>query len=842
MNKVLNKRILRDLKSNFLRYLALFLLIVLGMYIVIAIVGAANTIITGTELKAEENKVEDGQFGVFIPLTAGQEEEIRDKGVTLERMFSVDLTQEDESTLRVFANREEINLVYVDDGRLAETKDEVVLEKRYAAEHALAVGDTVKLAGKTYTITGIGCVPEYDMPIAKFSDMAVESSLFGLAFVTEDAYEEILASGEAGIEEYCYAYRLNGSLTHDELKEEIKSFEFDYEQVDDVYFQEMIEDTIGRKDDIREGIAELADGAEDVENGVKDVVDALETMGITQGELYDGVKELSDGTVELSDGIQELQDETDELLDEYLTVDLDNLTSFIKAEDNGRIHAAAGDLQTNHNIGLLAGVVIMILFTYVISVFVIHQIQQESSVIGTLYALGAKKHTLVSHYILLPTIISFVGGLTGTVLGFSNLGIPHQMRDTYLYFSVPDLEPTYAPWLIVYGVVMPPVISAIVNYIVINKRLSRTALSLIKNEQKISYRNNINLGKLGFLRRFQIRQMLREARTGITVVLGMFITLLILMMGLNCYVLCENVRIESVEDTKFEYMYSLKYPEEEVPEGAKACYMESLSKTNLGYNLDVSVIGIDNNNKYYDAEPVKGKSNAIVSSSVAQKYNLSVGDKLILTDSANDMDYAFNVKGIAEYSVGLTIFMDIDSMRELFDADEDYYNMLLSDEELDIEDGRIYSVTTKADIERSSSVFSKMMRPMVTMLISVSVVVFFAVMYLMLNVMVDRASMGISLIKIFGFRTGEIRKLYLNGNAIIVAVGALISIPLAKCIMNYVFPSFIANTSCGINLTFSPSFYVAIFAGIMVAYFIVNTVLVAKLKKISPAEVLKNRE
>ena len=766
MNKVLNKRILRDLKSNFLRYLALFLLIVLGMYIVIAIVGAANTIITGTELKAEENKVEDGQFGVFIPLTAGQEEEIRDKGVTLERMFSVDLTQEDESTLRVFANREEINLVYVDDGRLAETKDEVVLEKRYAAEHALAVGDTVELAGKTYTITGIGCVPEYDMPIAKFSDMAVESSLFGLAFVTEEAYEEILASGEAGIEEYCYAYRLNGAMTHDELKEEIKSFEFDYEQVD----------------------------------------------------------------------------ETDELLEEYLTVDLDNLTSFIKAEDNGRIHAAAGDLQTNHNIGLLAGVVIMILFTYVISVFVIHQIQQESSVIGTLYALGAKKHTLVSHYILLPTIISFVGGLTGTVLGFSDLGIPHQMRDTYLYFSVPDLEPAYAPWLIVYGVVMPPVISAIVNYIVINKRLSRTALSLIKNEQKISYRNSINLGKLGFLRRFQIRQMFREARTGITGVLGMFITLLILMMGLNCYVLCENVRIESVEDTKFEYMYSLKYPEEEVPEDAEACYMESLSKTNLGYTLDVSVIGIDNDNKYYDAEPVKGKSNAIVSSSVAQKYNLSVGDKLILTDSANDMDYAFTVKGIAEYSVGLTVFMDIDSMRELFDADEDYYNMLLSDEELDIEDGRIYSVTTKADIERSSSVFSKMMRPMVTMLISVSVVVFFAVMYLMLNVMVDRASMCISLVKIFGFRTGEIRKLYLNGNAIIVAVGALISIPLAKCIMNYVFPSFIANTSCGINLTFSPGFYVGIFVGIMAAYFIVNTVLVAKLKKISPAEVLKNRE
>ena len=754
MNKILNKRILRDLKSNIWRYLALFLLIAVGMYIVIAIVGAANTIITGTELKAEENKVEDGQFSVFIPLTEAQEKELCDAGIALERMFSVDLTQEDDSTIRVFANRKEINLVHVDEGDIASAKDEVVVEKRYAEEHFLAVGDTFKIAGKTYTVSGVGCVPEYDMPIAKLSDMAVESTLFGLVFVTDEAYEEIVASEEAGIEEYCYAYRLNDALTHDELKEKIKEFEFDYEQV----------------------------------------------------------------------------------------ADIDNLTSFIKAEDNPRIHAAAGDLETNHKIGLVAGVVIMILFTYVISVFVIHQIQQESSVIGTLYALGAKKSNLVLHYIMLPTIISFVAGLVGSALGFSDLGIPNQMVDTYHYFSVPDLEPAYAPWLIVYGVIMPPVISAVVNYIVINKRLSKTALSLIKNEQKTNFRNNISLGRLGFLKRFQIRQMLREARTGITVVLGMFITLLIFMMGLNCYVLCENVRTESIKDTKFEYMYTLKYAPEDVPAGAEACYMENLSKTNLGYTLDISVIGIDEDNKYYNAKPVKGKSNIIISSSVAQRYNLSVGDKWILSDNAEGLDYAFTVKGIADYAVGLAVFMDIDSMRELFGTEEDYYNMLLSEEALEIEDGRVFSVTKKSDIARSSSVFSKMMKPMVTLLISISTVIFFAVMYLMMNVMIDRAAMGISLVKIFGYRTGEIRKLYLNGNTMIVALGALISIPLAKCIMNYIFPSFIANVSCGINLAFPATYYVGIFAGVMVCYFIVNTLLVYKLKKISPAEVLKNRE
>ena len=42
----------------------------------------------------------------------------------------------------------------------------------------------------------------------------------------------------------------------------------------------------------------------------------------------------------------------------------------------------------NRSVGLLAGVILMILFTYVLSVFVIHQIQNESSVIGALYSLA----------------------------------------------------------------------------------------------------------------------------------------------------------------------------------------------------------------------------------------------------------------------------------------------------------------------------------------------------------------------------------------------------------------------------------------------------------------------
>ncbi|MCM1006395.1 MAG: hypothetical protein NC485_00415 [Ruminococcus flavefaciens] len=66
MKRVLRKRILRDVNSKFMRYLVLILLIVMGIYIVVSMVGSAETIITGSKQRAEQNLVEDGQISVFF--------------------------------------------------------------------------------------------------------------------------------------------------------------------------------------------------------------------------------------------------------------------------------------------------------------------------------------------------------------------------------------------------------------------------------------------------------------------------------------------------------------------------------------------------------------------------------------------------------------------------------------------------------------------------------------------------------------------------------------------------------------------------------------------------------
>lgn len=909
MQKILRKRIGRDFKENLFRYLALGLLIILCMYMVVSLIGAADTIISGTGEEAQKNKMEDGEFTTFVPLDKQEEESLTDKGITLEKMFYLDYELDDDSVIRVFQNRNNINMIALDEGRLAEKEDEAVLEKRYAGEHDLVVGDKIKINGMEFSITGIGSVPDYEAPFKEMSDSTVDSMQFGLAFVTADAYDICKdAGGSKQSEEYVYAYRLNGKMTDEKLKNEIKKLEFKPEEVSDTYFQDYWEETAGKRDEISDGISELADGAKELQDGLEELdghgddlddgaaevfsayleeankgfkdyglkkelteenfedaladlknssdnaifrlkitsieeqLKALKDYKDGTAEYTDGVEEAADGATELTDGVKELKDETDELLDEYFSVDVENLTQFVTAADNPRIGAAADDQVINKIGGLVAGVIIMILFTYVISVFVVHGIEKESTVIGALYALGVKKTDLLLHYLTLPVVVTVVASVIGTLLGFSSFGIDVQMQDCYEYFSMPALSTAYSPYLLGYGLVMPFAAAVLVNWLVIRRKLSKPVLSLMKKEQKSGRIGRINLGNMSFIGKFRVRQMLRELRTGFTVIFGMFVSLLILMLGVDCYVLCKNISVENKADTKYEYMYTYKYPEEEAPEGGTACFAKSLKKERFGYNLDVTVLGIEKDNPYFDAEVEKGKNKVILSSAAAQKYGLSTGDKLILTDEEENMDYAFTVVGETQFSTGLYAFMDIESMRELFGESDDYYNVVFSDKELDIPAGRLYSVTSRGEIEKASDIFVSKMMPMVYMMVGVSALIFCVVMYLMMKVMIDRSAFGISLVKIFGYRMKEIKKLYLNGNFYIVAIGAAICVPLSKTAMDAMYPVLVSNVACGMNLHFSLPLYGGIYLAVLALYFVINAMLVRQLKKVTPAEILKNRE
>ena len=608
-------------------------------------------------------------------------------------------------------------------------------------------------------------------------------------------------------------------LTADNYKEELERLTTEGSSVD-----------AKLKDSLKEAKDTLAD-LEDFREGIIDYTDAVD--------------EIADGSRELRDGVQELQDETDDMIEEYFAFDIDNLTQFLIAADNPRMDAAAGDVVINRFAGILAGIILMVLFTYVISVFVIHNIEKESSVIGALYALGVTRGQLLFHYLLNPLLISSLGGAVGCILGFSEYGTGWQMGDSIAYYSLPPMRIVTPGYLLFYSLIMPPVTAAVVNYLVINKKLKCTALSLLRNEQtagKAGRIQNMNLGDMKFLLRFQIRQMLREIRSAFAVVIGMFICLLILMMSIDCAVLCINFGNACLEETKYAYMYTYKYPTEDVPEGGTPAYVENLKKEAYGYNLDVTVLGIDDDNPYFPIVTADKKNEIVISSAAAQKFGVKVGEKLVLSDEVNERDYAFTVKDIVSFTSGVYVFLDRDIMQELFDQEDDYYNVVFADHALDIDNGRLYATVSKENVEESSQIFTDMMGPMVVMLVAISALIFMIVMYLMMKVMIDRSAFSISLMKVFGYRRREIRRLYLDGNFYVILLGALICVPLAKWSMDLVYPYCIANVAIGMDIRFTPQIYIMIYGGILLCYMVINFLLVGRLNKLVPAEVLKNRE
>jgi len=1102
MRRVLIKRYPRELKKNFFRYFSLFVLIIICMFLVVAIVDASYSIIEGTKENQKISRVEDCQAILFTPLTAEQIKIIEDKGVCVEAHNSFDYQTEDGKILRIFKDREKIDLVIYDEGRKAQGTDEIALLNRFCAENDISLNDTIRIGSKDVKVVGIVSSVDYDAAYKNLADTAVDNLMFSTAFVSDEFYDILKKNDNSSTEEYTYAFILNDALTADELKKTIKDFEFDYKDVEDEYYIELLSDTYGKKEEIEDGINELNDGVSklydgigELNDGVKElkdgtvefkdglndiyegskelsdaskelkdaakelddgasslndgakklndgagelfkgttalkdgIVDAgsgadalsaglneidansslidsgalsvfnttlknvsdsinsqiadinamtgqnieplelsrenysselnkfaalLQSFGIDStsvtdakavldginnyvsgteaytngvkeaakgakelnngmqsaasgakeltkgsadlysgcaelyrgtgelkegtdkfkdatGDLYEGSKELSDankeamdasieldegvgklkdgteelkdGIKELKDGVEDLKDRSDEMLDEIFTQSPDNIMQFMLKEENIRIGGAAGDVEIDGTIGMFAGVIVLILLTYVMSVFVIHQIQNESSVIGALYSLGAKKSELISHYIFIPTMISLVAGVIGGSLGMSRFGCRWQMMDMYNYFSIPYMPCRIPFYLVIYSAVMPALVAFFVNYIVVNKNLSRTALSLLRNEQKVSTGKDIRLGRMKFINKYRIRQIFRERRTAVTVVAGMFISLLIFMLGMDCAVLCSNIGVYTEKDMHYQYMYTYKYPTKEAPKGGEACFVKSLKKEQYGYSLDVAMIGMDDDNPYFDFDCEKGQNKLTISDSVSKRYNVKEGDKLILSDNSKGVDHAFTVDKVVPYSVGLTVFMDIESMRELFDEDDDYYNVVLSDKQLDIEEGRLYSMTDKTETRKAADVFVTLMRPMVIMLIVMSAIMFCLVLYLMVSVMIDRAGFGISLLKIFGYNNREIKKLYLDGNRIVVFAGALISVPISKFLIDILFPSFIANVACAIHLEFEWYVYLAIIISIMALYEIINFFLSAKFKKISEAEVLKNRE
>lgn len=847
----LNRRILRNFKSNAARWIPMLLLVVICMYLVISLLGSAAIVEKNITEYNDRNCLEDGEFSTFVQLETNEIEKIENNGFILEENFYIEFNLDDDSTLRIFKNREKINLLQPDEGAIPSSNNEIFLEKKYAEKHDLSTGDSIEIGNRSFVISGIGTSPDYDAVLENLSDTAPDAQKFGTAFVTDEAYINLRETGDLSrSEEYLYSYRISDKEADSEkLKEILFSFEVDETKITDKYFNEMIDEAYADKYALEDAVKELSDASSilsdslnDYEEGVKSFYSATKELNLGVEGLVEGISEINDGTKELDDGVGELEANI-EKIDEYFKLDIDNLTMFLEKDNNARIGGSVQTSDTNKMQGIICGIVVLILLAYILSIFTIYEIDNESSVIGALYSMGVKKKSLILHYIALPVIITLIGGIIGTVSGYSKLGVNVQLSQILGYYSIPHLDMVYKPSVFIFGIVVPPIMAAIITFIVIRKRLLRTPLSLLRKERKQTSIKKINLGRFNFINCFRLRQIISELRTSFSVMFGMLLPVILVIFAFDCFVSVDTMKEQNERDTKYNYMYSLKYQPDNIPKNSTECYAETLSCTFMNNNLDVSLFGLTDDNPYFEFEIPDEKNTVVIGSGTAWKFGLDKGEQITLYSEKDNKYHTFIISDVVEYSVGLYAFMDIDDMRETFNQEDDYYNTLFSAEELDIEFGRIYSVTTKEDVMQISARIKDSLSAITYIMVAASILVYIVVTFLMIKLMIDRAALNISLIKIFGFHKKEIRKLYLDGNTITIIVSAIISVPLAKFIVDKTwFPMMAENINCGFDTTFPPVLYMIFYVSIFVLYIIVSFMLRRKLNSISMVDILKDRE
>jgi putative ABC transport system permease protein len=190
MKNPLKKRLLRELVGDISKYIVIFILLVLSIGFVSGFLVAGESMIKAYDESFEKYSIEDGNFRTEDKLTESQKNRIENKGVTIYENFYVEKGFDNNTKLRIYANREEIDRVCVMEGRLPEELLEIGIDRMYADNNGLRIGDTLISDGKSYTIVGLVALSDYSALFYSNNDMMFDSSAFGVAVVSKSQFEE----------------------------------------------------------------------------------------------------------------------------------------------------------------------------------------------------------------------------------------------------------------------------------------------------------------------------------------------------------------------------------------------------------------------------------------------------------------------------------------------------------------------------------------------------------------------------------------------------------------------------------------------------------------------------
>jgi len=195
-----------------------------------------------------------------------------------------------------------------------------------------------------------------------------------------------------------------------------------------------------------------------------------------------------------------------------------------------------------------------------------------------------------------------------------------------------------------------------------------------------------------------------------------------------------------------------------------------------GYE-SVSLYGIQPDSRYYT--DLELSSDTIAAGyGLMLKFDLKVGDTIRLFDRYANKNYDMVIGSVWGSDGTMNVYMPFDAVNDLVGNDADYFSGYLSNEAIDLDARYVANDLTPGEMDKIGAQMEDSMGDMMMLIVAIAVVIYIVLMYLLTKTIIERSARSISYMKVFGYRDGEINRLYLLSISEAVVLSLIVAVPI----------------------------------------------------------------
>lgn len=199
MKNPLIKRLPREFTGEIAKYIVIFIFMTAVIGLISGFLIADGSVLDTYNKSFDKYNVEDGNFELYSKADDKLIDRLEEENVTIYENFYKEetvkvhnnekLSEDDQSVIRFYINRKDIDKVDVIEGRLAEDINEIAIDRMYAVNNNIKVGDTINAGGRILKVTGYVALSDYSCLFSDNSDTMFDSVKFGVGVVSESCFE-----------------------------------------------------------------------------------------------------------------------------------------------------------------------------------------------------------------------------------------------------------------------------------------------------------------------------------------------------------------------------------------------------------------------------------------------------------------------------------------------------------------------------------------------------------------------------------------------------------------------------------------------------------------------------